>query len=113
MLWLVFLVVPILVGASIVSFHSVPRWGWLLLIGIIAVTEIALMGKPSPSWQGKHVIALWVLGVLLPWGGVAAFIARTSRSKRRILAAVSLPMIYFFLIAIGFVLGDSFGLIPQ
>jgi hypothetical protein len=51
--------------------------------------------------------------VSVPTNGVAAFIARTSRSNRRILAAVSLLTIYFFLIAIAFVLGDSFGLIPQ
>lgn len=113
MLWIPFVISPLILGAGIAAARGVSRPAWLLFVVVIAGIEIALIGKPSASWENKQVILLWALAVFLPWSVVAILIAFAPYPKQRMFASFCLPIVYFVLLVIGLATGDSFGLIPQ
>lgn len=113
MFWILFALVPFILGVGISVVPNTPRWVWLTVIGIIVATEVLMLGKPSSSWNEKQTVTLWVIGVFMPWGVIAGVAVYLPFPRKRYLVALGLPMLYFLVLALGALLGDSFGLIPQ
>jgi len=113
MIWAAFIIFPILFGIGLVAMRRVPRMAWLTLIVLIAIVEMALLGKPSDSWEVSHTASLWFLAVVLPWSAIASFVVFTPYYQHKFIAGIGAPLAYFALLAISLLAGDTLGVIPQ
>ena len=113
MLWIVFAAAPIVIAFALASLTKVRKYHWITGFAIIAALECAFMGKAGPSWEVKHIVASWVLGNIFPWGIAGLYLWLTPYPRSAILVASVLPVIYIIALAIGLVIGDVSGLIPQ
>lgn len=111
--WICLVLIPALLGVALVLAPQVQKWKWLLLIGAINLIEVTLVGSPSASWEPKHVFSLWLLSIFIPWAGVTALIVLAPKPSKPIVTALGVPAVYFLLLVIGLVMGDSTGRIPQ
>lgn len=113
MSWIPLLVVPFVLAVGLAVTRAVSQKVWLLVIAAIVFAEIVLVGKPSPSWESKHLISLWAVGIFLPWGIAAIFVAYMPYQRKPLLTALGMPVVYFVSLVIRLAVGDSLGLIPQ
>lgn len=113
MTWLPLIATPIVLAFALATVRAVSQRVWLLVIAAIVFAEIALVGKPSVSWEIKHLISLWVFGIFLPWSIAAMFLAYMPYQQKPRRTALGVLVAYFVSLAIGLAVGDSLGLIPQ
>jgi hypothetical protein len=113
MLWASFVISPLILGIGLATARPVSRMAWLLLIAGIACVELVFLGKPSGSWKMSQVASLWFFAIVLPWGVVAAFGAFTPYYQHKLVGTLGVPLAYFAVLAIGLLVGDSLGVIPQ
>ncbi len=92
---------------------GLPRKSWIVITALIAIAECALMGKTSPSWELKHVIASWLLFIILPWLAVGIYLWTNPYPDRHPgFTAIGVLIVFVISTTIGFVVGDM-GLVPQ
>lgn len=113
MAWLPLIAAPIVLAFALAVVRAASQKVWLLVIAAIVFAEIVLVGKPSASWESKHLISLWAFGIFLPWGIAAIFVTYMPYQQKPLLTALGVPVAYFVSLAIGLAVGDSLGLIPQ
>jgi hypothetical protein len=113
MLWLILVLLAVAATVPIAAAKGMPRWGWLAITVIAAGAECMLLGKPSPSWETRHVVASWVLTIILPWAAVAMFLWFSRYPSRPIFTMLGLLIVYALVTVIGLVAGDISGLVPQ
>lgn len=90
-----------------------PRWGWIFIATIIVIAECSIMGKASPSWEFKHVIASWLFLNILPWISITTYLWFSRYPARSGLIAMGVPVVFVVTYAIGLLIGDMSGLVPQ
>lgn len=113
MLWLIIILLAVAAAVPIAAAAGMPRWGWIVITTFAAGTECALLGKASPSWELKHVIASWVFTIFFPWAAVAMYLWFSRYPARPILIAFGLLAVYTLVTIVGLVVGDMSGLVPQ
>ena len=113
MLLIVFAALPIFLGLTIAVLPAITRKAYLFSVVIIVTIQIFALRNPNPIWESSQVVAVWLLVVLVPWGGIACLLAVMPYASKRLLIAIGVPVLYFLLLGLGVVLGDSLGLIPQ
>lgn len=113
MLWLILILLAVAATVPIAAAKGMPCWGWLVISVIAAGAECVLVGKPSPSWETKYVVASWVLTIILPWVAVAMFLWTNRDLSHPIFTVLGLLIVYVIFTVIGLVVGDMSGLIPQ
>ena len=69
--------------------------------------------RRSYPWAFRYVAATLSATVLIPWAGVVLYLHLTRSSRRKIMKALGLPVVYLILLGFGFVIGDASGMIPQ
>jgi len=113
MLWLIIIVLAVVAAVPVAAAASMPRWGWIVITAFAAGAECVLLGKASPSWEPKHVIASWFFTIFLPWAAVAMYLWFSRYPARPVLTAFSVLVVYVLVIVVGLVAGDMSGLVPQ
>jgi hypothetical protein len=113
MQWIPFVAVPVLLAIGLGAMPRVSRHAWFIVIASVVVAEIAVVRTPSTSWQLQHILAAWVLGVILPWVMSAFFLWAVHYPKHNILAAFGFAVVYFLSLTVCLAAGDAFRLIPQ
>ena len=112
MTWLLIIVAPIAFALLLATVRTVSRGNWILVIAIAAAAEVIFLDLPI-NWEAKHLFALWVAGVFLPWGAAASFLAFASPQLSPLRRSLVFSSSYFAALVLGLIAGDSLGVIPQ
>lgn len=113
MLWVIFVAFPLGVAVAMALAPRTPRWVWAFVIAGVIAIECALLGKPSTTWELRHVLAAWLLAIIFPWASVALYVWLMPYPARPVLTAVWLPFVYNLALVIGLVFGDISEFISQ
>lgn len=113
MLWLMFLVPPVIFGRLM---HRFPGWGigaWGPLVSMVGVFQVLALWMSGAGWTYADNAAMVLLVAAVPWLGALMFSATLVTRGKKYRALIGVPLCYFLLFGLGVGLGDASGLIPQ
>jgi hypothetical protein len=111
--WTIIFVIVFTAAIPVAAKVGMPRWGWIVIATIIVVADCAIMGKASPSWELKHVIASWFFLIILPWVAITTYLWFSRYPARPWPTAIGVPVVFVVALAMGLLVGDMSGLVPQ
>src|SRR5215470_11846817 len=115
MLWLVFVLTPLLFAALayVAAAGRIEQRAVVLGAVVLASLECWIYWAVLGAWSWLSVVAACALSVLGPWLAALAFVWYVPLRRRERSWAVAVPLVYVAVLAIGVAVGDATGWVPH